>query len=146
MRAAQGLRRKFQTSIKEIIYDTKEIGISPKTSALSVLNCAEMLIFGNHYLDTPYSVSQHNHFSISQVLTPGIAPTESCPWSTGGGNVWFTSPQEGVRKLEHRSYFSPSSHYGRSLFLSPTTLPLNVLPNRLHSPPSLVFIVASSLT
>ena len=51
-----------------------------------------------------------------------------------------------VRKLEHRSYFSPSSHYGRSLFLSPTTFPLNVLPNRLHSPPPLVFIVASSLT
>ena len=40
-----------------------------------------------------------------------------------------------VRKLEHRSYFSPSSHYRRSLFLSPTTFPLNALPNRLHSPP-----------
>ena len=31
-------------------------------------------------------------------------------------------------------------------FLSLATFPLYVLPNRLHSPPSLVFIVASSLT
>ena len=42
-------------------------------------------------------------------------------------------------------FFPISSLWTLSFLLSPTTFPLNVLPNRLHSPPSLVFIVASSL-
>ena len=52
-----------------------------------------------------------------------------------------------VRKLEHRSHFSSfSSLWTPPLFLSLATFPLYVLPNRPHSPPSLVFIMASSLT
>ena len=52
-----------------------------------------------------------------------------------------------VRKLEHQSHFSSfSSLWTLPLFLSLATFPLYVLPNRPHSPPSLVFIVASSLT
>ena len=52
-----------------------------------------------------------------------------------------------VRKLEHRSHFSSfSSLWTLPLFLSLATFPLYVPPNRLHSPPSLVFIAASSLT
>ena len=52
-----------------------------------------------------------------------------------------------VRKLEHWSHFSPYSlTMDAPPFLSLTTFPLYVLPNRPHSPSSLVFIVASSLT
>ena len=52
-----------------------------------------------------------------------------------------------VRKLEHRSHFSLIfSLWTLPLFLPLTTFPLRVLPNRLHSPFSLVFVVASSLT
>ena len=49
--------------------------------------------------------------------------------------------------LEHQSHFSLIfSLWTLPLFLPLTTLPLYVLPNRLHPPLSLVFIVASSLT
>ena len=55
--------------------------------------------------------------------------------------------QRTVRKLEHRSHFSSfPSLWTIPLFLSLATFPLYVLPNRPHSPPSLVFIAASSLT
>ena len=55
--------------------------------------------------------------------------------------------QGAVRKLEHRSHFSLIlSLWTPPLFLSFATFPLYVLPNRPHSPPSLVFIMASSLT
>ena len=44
------------------------------------------------------------------------------------------------------TFFPFSSLWTLPLFLSLTTFPLYVPPNRLHSSPSLVFIVASSLT
>ena len=57
----------------------------------------------------------------------------------------FCSPF--VRKLEHRSHFSSfSSLWTPPLFTISCYIPLYVLPNRPHSPPSFVFIVASSLT
>ena len=44
------------------------------------------------------------------------------------------------------TFFPFSSLWTLPLFLSLATFPLYILPNRPHSPPSLVFIVASSLT
>jgi hypothetical protein len=77
MKAARGLRGKFRTSIKDILYNTKELGITPKTSALTVSNHVEMLVFGDRYLDAPYPVS-YPHFFAPQTLTPGVETTEQC--------------------------------------------------------------------
>ena len=54
---------------------------------------------------------------------------------------------ERVRKLEHRSHFSLIfSLWTFPSFLSLTTFPLHIPPNRPYSPLSLVFIAASSST
>ena len=68
-------------------------------------------------------------------------------WGSYASTVAMVKLGQNVRKLEHRSHFSSfSSLWTLPLFLSLATFPLYVLPNRPHSPSSLVFIVASSLT
>ena len=68
-------------------------------------------------------------------------------WSVQSAKLRVTIVVTTVRKLEHRSYFSSfSSLQTLSPLPSLVTSLLYVPPNRPHSPFSLVFIVASSLT
>ena len=88
-----------------------------------------------------------DHLTFNFCRAASISASDGAPdvfGSMKSENVWQLDP---VRKLEHQSHFSSfSSLWTLSLFPISRYIPLYVLPNRPHSPPSFVFIVASSLT
>jgi len=51
MKSAQSSRGRFRSTILEIIYNTKELGITPKVSSLTIANRVEMLTHHNCFLN-----------------------------------------------------------------------------------------------
>ena len=58
MKAARGHRGKFRDGVIKKIFESEEIGISPKMSAMLVADRVEMLSAHYRFLDAPYTVSR----------------------------------------------------------------------------------------
>ena len=58
MKAARGHRGKFRDELIKIIFESKELGINSKTSAMVVADRVELLLAHNRFLDGPYTVSR----------------------------------------------------------------------------------------
>ena len=61
MKGARSHRGRFKTAVLKALYETKEFGITPKTSATSVASRVEALLRHDRFLDATIPVSASHH-------------------------------------------------------------------------------------
>lgn len=61
LKAARSHRDQFRSLVLEILYATKELGITPKTLETTVADRVELLLFENRFLDGPHTVMDFHY-------------------------------------------------------------------------------------
>ena len=108
-------------------------------------DCLQSLVLGHDQVVAHHYTSVQVRFKFTPVLYIKLI-SSSCRFLLPTRLVHLTKSIPCQETRTPVIFFPIFSLWTLSFLLSPTTFPLNVPPNRPHSPPSLVFIVASSLT
>ncbi|KAF9782581.1 hypothetical protein BJ322DRAFT_1071707 [Thelephora terrestris] len=105
MKGARSHRGRFKTAVLKALYETKEFGITPKTSATSVASRVEALLRHDRFLDATIPSASLRVPGSSMYKSPILKKAVQIlyttePWYTAISQPWFTDIEDSEQSFK----------------------------------------------